>query len=240
MQQTTSAPSLKYITQQTATECDACIIWLHGLGADGYDFAGIVSELQLPPHVRWRFIFPHAPLRPVTINGGADMRAWYDIFNLSDLSHEDKVGIIQSQALIIELIEQQRQNGISSQRIILAGFSQGGALALYCGLRYPERLGGILALSTYLPLLSALKTEAAPDNQATSIMQSHGHFDKVLPYALGEHTYHALLTLGYPITWHAYPMAHQVCAQEIIDINQWLLNRLETTLPVDKLGNLKK
>ena len=213
---------LEYITAESAAPAIGSVIWLHGLGADGHDFTGIVSQLNLPNEVALRFIFPHAPIRPVSINANIEMRAWYDIYSLGTLEKEDEVGIKQAQQSVAALIEQEIKKGIPSERIVLAGFSQGGAMALYAGLRYEKSLGGILALSTYLPLMGSLAVEGAPDNKHTPIMMMHGRVDPVLPMALGELTRNQLSKEGYPVAWHDYPMEHQVCSDEIKEISRWL------------------
>lgn len=197
------------------------VIWLHGLGADGSDFVGIVKELQLP-NIGIRFIFPHAPIRPVSINNMMPMRAWFDIFSLTNLEQIDLQGVQSSKTEIESLIQTEVKNGIPSDHIILAGFSQGGAIALYTGLRYPNPLAGIFALSTYLPLLSTLKDEINPVNQSTPIFIAHGEYDDVLPQQLGEITRNNLRMLQYSVEWHSYPMGHEVCHKEIQDISQWL------------------
>jgi len=200
----------------------ASVIWLHGLGADGNDFANIVPELYLPESLPVRFIFPHAPMRPITINNGYVMRGWYDIKRLDSLSEEDEEGICESEKAVCELIAQEKQQGISSENIILAGFSQGGAIALHTALRYPEKLAGVLALSAYLPLSHQLRKEALTVNQSTSIMMAHGTMDAVVPFALAETSHHQLETLGYPVEWHTYPMQHSICIEEIHDISKWI------------------
>ena len=219
---------LEFITVNPSQPATGSVIWLHGLGADGHDFVDIVAQLQLPEAMPLRFIFPHAPVRPVTINANASMRAWYDIYSLGDLDKEDEVGIAQSQAAVNALIEQEKQSGVPSHRILLAGFSQGGAMALYTGLRYAEPLAGILALSTYLPLIQLTSAQAHPVNQALPVMMAHGRFDPVLPMLLGQRTFNHLKEAGYRVTWHDYPMEHQVCLEEIGDISRWLRGVFET------------
>ena len=202
------------------------VIWLHGLGADGHDFVDIIQQLNLPKDLYLRFIFPHAPLRPITINNQIRMRAWYDIYSLEYLNHEDKIGITQAQQSINKLIEQEMiKEDIPSKKIILAGFSQGGAIALYVGLRYPTLLGGILALSTYLPLSGKLLKEANKANQDVPIFMAHGNADLVLPFTLGYKTFELLKQLSYSIEWHHYPMGHQISIEEIKAIKRWLINR---------------
>lgn len=198
------------------------ILWLHGLGADGNDFVPIIDELELPAASRIRFIFPHAPMRPVSINNGFVMRAWYDVLNLNFNQPEDEDGLRDSQRAIEALLERERQRGITPERIVLAGFSQGGAMALQTGLRYPERLAGIMALSCYLPLQQTLATEAHPVNSATSIFMAHGSQDPIVPLTLAATSRRQLLESGYAVEWHEYPMAHAVCAEEMADISAWL------------------
>lgn len=200
----------------------ASVIWLHGLGADGNDFVPIVPELELPSDLAIRFIFPHAPVRAVTINAGMQMRAWYDILGIDRAMREDDNGIRTSQAQVGALIAKEKERGIPAQRIVLAGFSQGGAIALQAGLRYPEKLAGIMALSTYLPLRDSLAGEASPANRAIPIFMAHGTQDYMLPFQLGEFSRDQLREQGYAIDWHAYPMAHQVCGEEIRDVSAWL------------------
>lgn len=198
------------------------ILWMHGLGADGNDFVPIVRELNLPPSIPVRFIFPHAPMRPVTVNGGFVMRAWYDIAH-SDLGqHEDEVGLRDSQQAIEALINRENERGIAPENIVLAGFSQGGAVALQSGLRYPEKLAGIMALSCYLPLAQTLATEAHRTNSATPIFMAHGNHDPIIPITLAAASKQQLIESGYAVEWHEYPMAHSVCVEEIADIGGWL------------------
>jgi phospholipase/carboxylesterase len=223
---------LPHITLETGPAPRHSIIWLHGLGADGNDFVPVAEEMTLPVPVR--YLFPHAPMRPVTINGGYVMRAWYDILatapsgeiadNLGRM--EDEAGIRQSQQEIEQLIAQERARGIEAGHIILAGFSQGGAIALHCGLRHAEKLGGILALSTYLPLRQTLEVEAAAANRNIPLFMAHGQFDTVIPYPFGQASAQAMRQLGYEVEWHGYAMPHSVCEEEITDIARWLGDRL--------------
>ena len=196
------------------------VIWLHGLGADGHDFEPIVAELRLPATANLRFIFPHAPVRPVTINGGMSMRAWYDILTLDRDGRSDEAGIRASAAILDGLIARELERGIAANMIVVAGFSQGGAIALYAGLRSNYKLAGIMALSTYLPLVDA------SDNAHTDvpIFMAHGSLDPVLPMALGRDSAELLIGNGCQVEWHEYPMAHSVCMQEISDIRRWLLS----------------
>lgn len=205
---------------ETAANPQASVIWLHGLGADGNDFAAIVPELDLPP-VAIRFIFPHAPMQPVTINGGMVMRAWYDITN-STLRREDEQGVRASQTAIENLIAREKTRGSPASRIILAGFSQGGAIALHTGLRHPERLAGIMALSTYVPMADLLPAESTMINRDIPIFMAHGSADPVIPIERAQRSKAVLEQLGYGVEWHDYPMPHSVCAEEITDISTWL------------------
>jgi phospholipase/carboxylesterase len=210
---------------ETAPAPDAAVIWLHGLGADGYDFEPVVPELRLPAKLRVRFVFPHAPVRPVTLNMGMPMRAWYDILQLGG-GAEDEAGLRASQALVEGLIEREKGRGVPARRIVLAGFSQGGAIALQAGLRYPERLGGILALSTYLPLAGTLAAERSPASRDVPVFMAHGSLDPMIAVARARESRAALHALGYAVEWREYAMPHSVCAEEIADIAGWLLRTL--------------
>lgn len=217
---------LEHIEHNTAPNPDACIIWLHGLGADGNDFAAIVPELRLPDTLRVRFIFPHAPYRAITLNNGYVMRGWYDISSLQFGSTEDEIGIMESAEQIDEFISHEIERGMLPQRIILAGFSQGGAIALYTGLRQPLNLGGIMALSTYVPLVG--KTSVAPgSNHELPLFMAHGLDDDIVNYKYGVESRIWLQQQGYRVDWHDYPMTHSVCRDEIADIRHWLLARLQ-------------
>lgn len=198
---------------------DASIIWLHGLGADGHDFEPIVPELPLPAGLRARFIFPHAPVQAVTINYGHVMPAWYDVYGDG---RQDADGIRASQARLEALIARERERGVATRRIVLAGFSQGGAIALQTGLRHSERLAGILALSTYLPLAETLGAEAAAANRGVPIFMAHGTEDPVIPLQRAAISRDQLRKLGYQVEWHEYPMPHAVCPEEIADVGAWL------------------
>ena len=217
--------TLEAIVIETAPSPDAAVIWLHGLGADGHDFEPVVPELRLPAGLRLRFVFPHAPLRPVTINQGMRMRAWYDIFQFGG-GAEDENGIRASQELIRGLMAGEKTRGIHAERIVIAGFSQGGAIALQTALRYPEKLAGVLALSTYLPLAGTLAKERSEANAAVPIFMAHGHYDDLIPIARAEQSRKTLVSLGYRVAWHAYPMPHSVCAEEIAAIAQFLVRIL--------------
>jgi len=213
---------LEKVIVETKEHHDACIIWLHGLGADGHDFEPIVHELDLPDHLAVRFIFPHAPAIPVTINNGYIMPAWYD-FRQTDLGIEhDEQGITQSAKQIQLLIEQQEMHGIAPNRIMLAGFSQGGAMAIHCGLRQTEPLAGIVALSAYLLKPDYLEHELKSSACAMPMFMAHGVDDPVVPFALGDSSRRKLETSGCRIEWHSYPMEHHVCPQEIKDIGVWI------------------
>jgi phospholipase/carboxylesterase len=209
---------------------DAAVIWLHGLGADGFDFVPIVEELRLPPTMAVRFVFPHARPRPVTINNGFVMRAWYDITGFGPDRVEDEIGIRESADVVRGYIEQENARGIGAERIVIAGFSQGGAIALQTALRHPQRLAGVMALSTYLPLRQTLTAEAAPANRAVPILMCHGTRDQVVPATLGTASRDLLQSLGYEVEWKAYPMEHQVCMEEVLDISTWLQARLARNL----------
>ena len=217
---------LESIVVEPAAPANAAVIWMHGLGADGHDFEPVVPEFDLPPSLHVRFIFPHAPYRPITINGGHVMRGWYDIAELNSLRQEDAVGIRASAHAIEALLAQQIASGIPAQRIILAGFSQGAALALHTALRYPQLLAGIIALSGYLPLVASFPAEAHSANARTPIFLAHGTDDQVVPLHLGENTRAVLERNNYVVTWRTYPMPHSVCVQEIRDIAEFLSGRL--------------
>ena len=224
--QATEATQPDSIEIETRPSPSHAVIWLHGLGADGNDFVPIVEQLALPK-LGIRFVFPHAPMMPVTINGGFVMRAWYDILE-ADLSTrtEDERGVRASQERIEGLIQKEVARGIPSSRIVLAGFSQGGAIALQTGLRYPERLAGLLALSTYLPLKQTLAKESSAANRQTPIFMAHGAMDNVVPLSMASASRAFLEEAGYRIEWHEYPMMHNVCDAELTDISAWLTNVL--------------
>ncbi len=212
--------TLPAIEFETSSNPVYSVIWLHGLGADGNDFVPVAKALNLPD---MRFVFPHAPVRPVTLNGGYAMRAWYDIYALDLKSGEDREGILESRMRICDLIEREKGRGIDADRIFLAGFSQGGATALYSGLLHPEKLAGILALSTYLPLADTVAREAHPANSATPVFMAHGIMDEIIPVASGLASKNALERLGHDVEWHRYDMAHAVCQEEIEDIAAWFI-----------------
>lgn len=213
--------TLDAIEIETGPAPDAAVLWLHGLGADGHDFEPLVPELRLPRELRVRFVFPHAPVRPVTLNMGMSMRAWYDIIQLGG-GREDDAGIRASQGLLEALIARERARGVAAARIVLAGFSQGGAIALHTGLRHAERLAGILALSTYLPLAATLAAEASAANRDVPLLMAHGRFDDVIPLERARQSRLALEALGAKVEWREYPMPHSVCPEEIAHIAAWL------------------
>lgn len=210
------------IVIETNEPITASVIWLHGLGADGNDFAGIVPELGMPGDLGLRYIFPHAPMRPVTLNMGQVMRAWYDIVGLDESSLEDKAGVTRSREYIDKLIQDEVNRGIPSQRIILGGFSQGGALGLYAGLRFEQPLAGILALSCYLPLASELATQISDANRDTPIFFAHGRQDPVVGFSMGSQSYERVRGFNTAAVFHEYPMGHNVIGEEIQDIGTWM------------------
>ncbi|HEY0664722.1 MAG TPA: carboxylesterase [Gallionella sp.] len=220
------------IILQTGRQPSHSIIWLHGLGADGHDFVPVADELELPVAVR--YVFPHAPMRPVTLNGGFIMRAWYDITELAPAeglrmesdARQDAAGIRASQAIVETLIAREVSQGIARENIFLAGFSQGGAVALHTALRQDIALGGVLALSTYLPLAGSAAGEITPDGRTTPIFMAHGRSDPIIPYAMGMATKDQLMGLGCTVEWHGYGMEHSVCEAELRDIEGWLAGRI--------------
>jgi phospholipase/carboxylesterase len=214
--------SIDAIELETGPNPTGAVIWLHGLGADGHDFEPIVPELVRPGERALRFVFPHAPVRPVTINGGMAMRAWYDILGFDRHLAQDETGIRASDALVHKLVQRENARGIPSARIVLAGFSQGGAVTLFSGTRYPEKLAGLMGLSCYMLLASKLEAERTPANAATPIFMAHGTYDPVVDPRLGAETRRLLEDAGYKVEWHTYPMPHSVCAEEIADIAAWL------------------
>jgi len=211
--------ALEALTIETSLPIKNSVVWLHGLGADGHDFAPIVPELHIP---NTRFIFPHAPHRPITMNNGYEMRAWYDLFGLKLQNQQDEAGLRVMQKNIEAFIESEVNQGIEEKNIVVAGFSQGGAMALFTALRYPVRLAGVLALSTYVPLKEKLATEASPANKNVPIFMAHGTFDNVITIDTCKVSHQLLKNLRYSIEWHEYPMAHSVCTEEIDDISRFL------------------
>jgi phospholipase/carboxylesterase len=214
------------VVLEPASPADAAVIWLHGLGADGRDFVPIVPELGLPAAHRIRFIFPHAPVRRVTLNGHMPMRAWFDIYSLDREGPQDREGIEASRDRILARIGDLTDSGIAASRIVLAGFSQGGAIALHTALRYAPGLAGLLPLSTYLPQAATLTAETAVAPKALSVLMMHGRFDPVLPIGLGEAARDQVQQLGYAVDWRHYAMQHQVCMEQITEIGEWLVGRL--------------
>jgi phospholipase/carboxylesterase len=216
---------LETIEIESRPDPAAAVIWMHGLGADGNDFVPIVNELDLTGAPAIRFVFPHAPMRPVTINNGHVMRAWYDV-SFGDLEGHsrkaDEKGVRESQAQISALVARENSRGITTGNIVLAGFSQGGAVALHTGLRYPETLAGVMALSTYLPLAESFAREATPANAKTPVFMAHGTHDPVVPYVMGNTSRERLQQADYAVEWHDYPMQHSVCLEEIADVGRWL------------------
>jgi phospholipase/carboxylesterase len=212
---------LPAIELETASNPDASIIWMHGLGADGNDFVPIVDEMELPVRPI-RFVFPHAPVKPVTINGGFEMRAWYDVVSDDFSRREDEAGVRESQGMIESLIRRENERGIPARQIVLAGFSQGGAMALHTGLRYPERLAGVLALSSYVPVSKTLAPEVSDANRDVPIFMAHGTGDPVIPLVLAGASRQLLERLGYDVQWHEYGMGHSVIWEEVADLSRWL------------------
>ena len=212
---------------ETGPDPIGTVIWLHGLGADGHDFEPIVPELRLPGELPLRFVFPHAPIRPVTVNGGMEMRAWYDILSLDAAGRSEESSVRESAATLLELIEAEVARGVPSERIVLAGFSQGGAVAMHAGLRYPKPVAGLMLLSTYVPVPTAFAAEVtesdASQPRSVPIFMAHGSFDPMLPLALGQESAAMIRSAGFTIDWREYPMAHGVCPQEIADIRDFLL-----------------
>ena len=226
---------MKYLRDETDFEITlsppvpavASVILLHGLGADGHDFVPIVDELGLPDSLPVRFVFPHAPLRPVTVNNGFVMRAWYDIKSFTPSGRADISGTVESARRVADCIDRERQRGIEASRVVLAGFSQGGAVALYAGLRHPERLAGILAMSCYLPFPETLAAEKSAANADVPILLCHGRSDPVVPIAMGLEARNELQAHGYKPEWRDYPMQHAVCTDEIADVARWLRQQLQ-------------
>jgi phospholipase/carboxylesterase len=213
---------LETLEIETGPAPRAAVIWMHGLGADGYDFEPIVPELGLSGAAPVRFVFPHAPRRPVTINDGAVMRAWYDVVDDGGTRREDEAGVRASQQHIEALIAREKARGVAPGRLVLAGFSQGGAMALQTGLRHPERLAGLMVLSSFLPIPGTLAAEASPANRDVPIFMGHGTEDTLIPLGRGRDSRDRLRRLGYPVEWHEYPMPHAVTGPEIADVAAWL------------------
>ncbi len=220
---------LECVELQTGPAPTASVVWLHGLGADGHDFPPIVPELGLPAALPVRFVFPHAPMRAVTINAGMVMRAWYDIRLEGTTRAPDPEDLRQSEAQVRALIRRERERGVPAGRIVLAGFSQGGAVTLHTGLRYPERLAGLIALSCSLPLAETVAAEAAPAGRGMGVFAAHGRYDDMVPPTRGRQARDVLGELGYAVTWKEYPIPHSVSAEEIRDISSWLQAALPVT-----------
>jgi phospholipase/carboxylesterase len=228
---------MQYTTTETIDEVTlnptqpplGSVILLHGLGADGWDFVPIVAELALPDSLPVRFVFPHAPVRPVTVNNGFEMRAWYDIKAFTPEGRSDTPGLAESVRRIETCLQAEIARGVPPARIVLAGFSQGGAVALHAGLRFGQRLGGLLALSTYLPSPASLATEKSPVNEALPILMCHGRLDPIVPLGMGLEARDALAAQGYTVEWQEYPMQHEVCAAELQAISRWLQARIAVT-----------
>ena len=219
-------PNDAAIEIETGPDPTASVIVLHGLGADGNDFVPVAEQLDLAAVGPVRFIFPHAPTRPVTINGGYVMRAWYDILGVDLVRREDEAGLRESQALVEAVIAKEKGRGVKASRIVIAGFSQGCAMTLMAGLRHDERLAGLVGLSGYLPLAAKAEAERHAANRDVPIFLAHGRSDPVLPIARAIAARDALVALGHAVEWHDYPMPHSVCAEEIADLNRWLLRVL--------------
>ncbi|MDX1518004.1 MAG: carboxylesterase [Woeseiaceae bacterium] len=215
-------PTVDMVEGTTGKAPVGSVIWLHGLGADGHDFEPVVPELKLPDSLPLRFVFPHAPVRPVTVNGGMAMRAWYDIVSLDAAGRADEKGIRESSTILDVLIEREIERGIPAGRIVIAGFSQGGAIVLHNALHTEHRLAGLMALSTYLALPGPVDAQAVR-NTALPVFMAHGTMDPMVPYEGGVRSRDRLEALGFSVEWHEYPMAHAVCPQEIADIRSWLL-----------------
>ncbi|MCD6056144.1 MAG: Carboxylesterase [Gammaproteobacteria bacterium] len=220
---------LNTLVHEPVQTAAACVIWLHGLGADGHDFKSLPNELRLSKQHNIRFVFPHAPMRPITLNGGLQMRGWYDILGLAHDSSQDHAGIQEAYAQCSALIEKQAASGIPYDKIILGGFSQGAALALYTGLRYPHALGGIVSLSGYLPLAENTQAEASLHNKHIPIFMAQGTEDPIVSFYLATISYQHLYHLSYPIKWHTYPMGHHICTEEMKDLRTWLMSVLQMT-----------
>ena len=226
MNQAAPKTPLEPIVLEPPVAATACVVWLHGLGADGNDFVPFAQQLRLLDH-GVRFIFPQAPVSPVTINGGMRTRSWYDILSLEFGSDEDDAGIRASSEAIAVLLQQQIDSGIPAERIILAGFSQGGAVTLHAGLRHRPRLGGLIALSTYVPLAGSLTEEFDPVNAKLPVFYGHGRYDPLIPLSLAEHSRDLLSAAGADVEWHSYPVEHGMDMDELADIHAWLISTLD-------------
>ncbi len=222
---------IEFIERQTGLDPTHAVIWLHGLGADGHDFEPVVDQFNLPEDISVRFIFPHAPIRPITVNNGMEMRGWFDIvdmdFDMRRSETEDRAGVEHSTEIVKALIEQENQRGIPTEKIILAGFSQGGAIALFAGLRLESRLAGIIGLSTYLPASATTAEELSDANKSTPLFMAHGTQDPIIPIHSATQSYEMLVELGYEIEWHTYDMPHSVSQEEIRHISNFLNQQLK-------------
>jgi phospholipase/carboxylesterase len=214
------------VTLSPQAPATASVIWLHGLGADGWDFVPLVNELGLPDDQPVRFLFPHAPVRPVTVNAGYEMRAWYDIVSFTPEGRADAAGLAEASQRIVRYIAAEVAAGVPPSRVVLAGFSQGGAVALFAGLRHPERLAGILALSTYLPFPEKLAADKSSANAQVPILMCHGRDDPMVKLWMGTQSRDLLQAQGHAVEWHDYPMQHEICMEEIADVSRWLRARL--------------
>ena len=223
----------EYIEAETGAAPQHCVIWLHGLGADGRDFADLPGMLNLPAQMAIRFLFPHARTRPITLNGGMMMRGWYDLTSLDANKKEDLDGLDESSDLITALIHQEVARGIPADQILLGGFSQGGALSLYLGLRYPSRLAGIVGLSTYLPEASRVRAERSEANRNTRVFMGHGLHDPMVSVQFGDSSRQLLEELGYPLTWRTYPMQHSICEPEMRDLAKFFVGCLSGSAGTD-------
>ncbi|WP_339719648.1 alpha/beta fold hydrolase [uncultured Paraglaciecola sp.] len=221
-----SQQALPYVEVNPIVKAKATVIWLHGLGDSGNGFAPIVPDLKLPDELGVRFVFPHAPTRPVTINNGMLMRAWYDISSLDFNNRADSQGVKESSAFVANLIEKEIAQGIPANKIVLAGFSQGGVIALNLGTRFEKSLAGIMSMSSYMSEPEKLKEEAHAANKNTPIFVAHGTYDDVVPIFMGQAAFKVLESNGYPVTWHEYAMQHNVCMQQLNDISSWLQEKL--------------
>lgn len=224
---TMSDGELETVEISTGPNPTAAVVWLHGLGADGHDFEPIVPQLTWPGVPDIRYVFPHAPIRPVTINGGMPMRAWYDILTLTSARGHDRDGVVDSVNRVASLLDREISNGIPSDRIILAGFSQGGAIALQLALRYPRPLAGVIALSSYLLFADRIEDQRSDANASLPAFVAHGSVDPVVPIAMGESAARVLEAMGHPVEWHTYPMAHAVSPEEIQHLAAWMQKHLE-------------
>ena len=212
---------------KTSEQTEYTVIWMHGLGADGHDFVSVIPELKLPENSKVKFIFPHAPIRPVTLNNGMEMRAWYDLLSLDRSKTANEDDILTTVSWINQMLDEEISKGTPSEKILLAGFSQGGVIALHTGLRYPKRLAGIMALSTYIPFKDNVIAEANNVQKGIPIFAAHGQFDPVIPFASWQDYVPSLETQGYEVESHAYPMEHSLCLEEINDISAWLQKTLK-------------